>query len=411
VIEEQEIRQKQNIPPEAVLAKRVETKRYVSFLFHHIIYGALVDGDRILVKVRKDTGETSVDKKWTLVSPAVPPPGIPLRLRFLLGRTEKVLVDPDDPFYIWEEKPLEHHACLFTWRKGRLTIRDAYTRKVIGHGAPPPKGFCYSGPHEGVDIWHGWRESAEKWFKEYGLEIISGFNDCALIGRSVSNPEVLFYYALAHGGSTVYTCGVGKSMTASTLKSYMQNRPKMTLAFIGHCGGMCSTGGTTFSNALRKGSMEGTGTFGYCDMATDKCNDAWRKSLIWQERLFEYLKQGMTFGDAFEESIADYPECEGCMRFCGDESAKVEGGEVANIPYKVTVELEPETKKYDVLVQVFKKNTTTPILEASVSMADKHLTTGSTGRCIFSGITSGEYTITIKASGYKDEVTTITLPE
>jgi hypothetical protein len=99
----------------------------------------------------------------------------------------------------------------------------------------------------------------------------------------------------------------------------------MEFAFLGHCGGMDSTGEGTLSYAFRKGSMTDTVTIGYTNMSThgEYC---WPNSLNWQKKLFEKVDTGVTWKEAFDYAQACYPECEGILKFVGDESLTLIGG-------------------------------------------------------------------------------------
>lgn len=405
---EQELRQRIYIPSDAILEKRTGTERYESFVFKHMVGDLRVDGDRFAVKVNKVTHVISITESTWNHAPAPPPNNTPMKVRLHWGRKGKVLINPDDEFYIWEAKPDKYQACWFLWRKAQLTITDGHG-KVIGHGIPPPttKGLAYSGPYDGQDAWQHYRESAERWFESLGLEVISGVSNCGLIGQSLSDPEVLFYYALAHGDYSRYVCG--SNMTPALIDGYMQNRTPITFAFIGHCGGMCRVGSGTFSRALRKGEMESTGTVGYCDMDSSKCAGAWSKSLIWQNKLFDYLSAGLSLGEAFEESIADYPECNDCMRMCGDNNLKLEVG--MDRIHELHLEMVPdEPNKWTLKVTTAHNGIPVPSwLTVQGSGFNKSLDTGSDGKAELTGLLPGTYTGKAVASGYHDALETFLL--
>ena len=77
----------------------------------------------------------------------------------------------------------------------------------------------------------------------------------------------------------------------------------------------------TLSYEFRKGSMEDTATVGYCHMNSDVCKDC--DGLPWQDALFNYMNQGWTVKDAFEQAVLDCSECDDCVRFAGDTNFKV----------------------------------------------------------------------------------------
>lgn len=95
----------------------------------------------------------------------------------------------------------------------------------------------------------------------------------------------------------------------------------MGFAFCGHCHSHVKTGRGTFSHCFRKGRIEGTITVGYYKAEQ---SEGWRFSYQWQERLFSYLKEGWTFGEAFEEATAEYPEIAEMVRMVGDPNLTLE---------------------------------------------------------------------------------------
>ena len=176
------------------------------------------------------------------------------------------------------------------------------------------RGFCYSGPDGSRDVWQRWRSSAEIFFTSSGLSVDSIFNNCGSISR-IAQPDFVFYYALAHGSSYEFLCEPGRKCTAEQMVKYLEQRGRMGFAFLGHCHGMVETGLGSFSHIFRKGKKSGTVTIGYYKAEQ---SEGWRYSLRWQERMLSYLRQGMTFGDAFDEAVADYPEVEEMVRLVGD---------------------------------------------------------------------------------------------
>lgn len=181
------------------------------------------------------------------------------------------------------------------------------------------KALCYSGPHEGQDVWNNYRKSAEKWFQDYGLEITSAFSDCQAIAQ-ISSPEFVFFYALAHGDYQKFMCEPNKYCTADHLENYLKDRGRMGFAFLGNCWSHVKTGKGTTSYAMRKGREDVT-TIGYYKAEQSA---GWLYSLEWQEKLFSYLKDGMTFGDAFDEATADYPEIADMVRIAGNKKLTLE---------------------------------------------------------------------------------------
>lgn len=183
------------------------------------------------------------------------------------------------------------------------------------------KALTYSGPHDGGDVWKLYRESATRFFEECGLNVSSYFSDCSKIAE-VSDPLVVFYYALAHGGYDSFVCQLGRSCSVNEVREYLANRGRMGFAFCGHCWSHVKTGPATFSWTFRKGQVENTVTVGY--YKAEQHLDGWRVSLLWQERFFSYLRQGMTFKESFDEAIADYPQIKDMVRMAGDGNLTLE---------------------------------------------------------------------------------------
>jgi hypothetical protein len=390
-VEENEIRAQFNIPADAVLTRQVETKRYFSFLFEHQVSGIWVDGDRIVVKVDKKA-ETSELREFNWQD-------IKIKRKVALpSKGKPVLIEPENPFYVWDKKPKKHHQCVFEWEGAQLTIKDADTGEVIGHGVPSPteKALAVSGPDSGMDVWKTWRTYAAAALAELGFDVKSAFFPNEIsdveIREAIQSPETKAVYGIAHGGS--YTCYLYSS---TQIQSWLSGRDKMPFTFLGHCDGMCQLDG--FSSAFRKGSVEGAATVGYCGMSTSACASAWSKSWAWQNSFFQYLIQGEKCGDAFEMAIADYPECADCIRFAGDENLILKGGEMANVLVQVSVVLEK--KLYDIEVTVTEESTGlaldgTNLVLQSVGEG----VTDSSGKFTFVSVPYGIYTLEVNKTGY-----------
>lgn len=398
IMGKKEVRQQFNIPDDAVLVKTAQTKKYTIFLFHHKSGGGFIDGDRIVVKVDSQ-GQGSISAKWDY-DELPPAPGVPLLSR-LLRKGEKVaLIDPDNPFYIWDKKPAKHQACLLSWKKGQLVIKDRQTGKVIGHGTPPPnKALSASAPSGAGDTegWRQWRESARDFFIDLGFDtteifIGDGVHTKAHVLNAIGDPETKVVYGIAHG-THIYS----DLWTTTEIVARLAGRDKVIFAFLAHCGSHCYTGSGTLSDVFRKGSMVDTVTVGYCDMASAGCSEAWVHSIQWQNKFFDYMRQGMTCGEAFEESIADFPECEGCMRFCGDENLILKGGDQVS-SVKVTVNLVKKVSEVELTVQ--EGSPDFPIMGAVCSFDAKLGITDEGGKYTWNGIIPGTYQLSVTAAGY-----------
>ena len=69
--------------------------------------------------------------------------------------------------------------------------------------------------------------------------------------------------------------------------------------------------------------MVDTVTVGYCHMAEPECDLAWDASVVWQDEMFSNMAAGQTVFDAFNNALATYPQCIGCMLFEGDTTYAV----------------------------------------------------------------------------------------
>jgi len=122
------------IPPQAVLIAKKKTRLGITFSFKHIIDGWEVDGDRQIIKLRKGSPPQVevVEKTWNEVTPPFPvPPKKPDR------KAMAILVDSENPFYIWVKKPPRFSPVWFIPKGAELTILDM-DGEVIGYGTPPP---------------------------------------------------------------------------------------------------------------------------------------------------------------------------------------------------------------------------------------------------------------------------------
>jgi len=231
------------------------------------------------------------------------------------------------------------------------SVVDAVTGELLGRASPPPQYFtgfsltgpecqkgtthCATGPGSTTATgcaysWDAWYQNAATWFNTMGYSTLSvRWPTENEVKTQIANNYVAVFYELAHGGSTSFCSGcVGgtsyEATTAAEVKSWISPYPPFRFAFIGSCGGMCSTGPGTLSYEFRKGSSEGTATTGYChmDSPTTCAKDCWHAghTIGWQTSLFKYLNQGYSVKQAFDKANADRPFCakHSCMRFAGD---------------------------------------------------------------------------------------------
>jgi len=183
--------------------------------------------------------------------------------------------------------------------------------------------------------WTELYENAASWFETMGYPTDAvKYPTKADIQSHIQSTETAVFYELAHGDS--YHFGNWCSLIddsyeytfASDISSWIQGYTPMPFTFIGSCGGMCEVGPGSFSDAFRKGSMIGTVTIGYCGMGSSPCGDEcwYDDAKNWQDKLFNYLNDGQTVGDAFTNALTDYPSCVDCVRLWGDESLILANG-------------------------------------------------------------------------------------
>jgi hypothetical protein len=212
-----------------------------------------------------------------------------------------------------------------------IVVIDAMTGEQLGYGIPPPAptGYSLSGPsprNEEIcsSPWTDHYQSAATWFEamDYPTTAVE-FPSTGQIQSYVQSDETALFYELAHGGSYTFRNGCPEFTTAADIYDWLALYTSLPFAFIGSCGGMCDQLEFTFSYEFRKRRAFDAVTVGYCDMAEPECTQAWSHSIAWQEVLFERMSQGCTIYDAFNQAIAAYPVCLGCMRFAGDKSLTV----------------------------------------------------------------------------------------
>ena len=249
----------------------------------------------------------------------VPAPGADARL---------VLIDHKNPFWILDSTVKQDITCWVVHTdEGRTLLYDAVTGKKVGEGIPMPtdKAISLSGfnTDEWPDPWDGFRENAASWCNSWGFSTWNVFAPpYTQHSNYIKDTSCTFRFAVAHGGSTGFTSCKGQTITDDDIASWLANRDKMTFAFLGHCGGMCSTGPGTLSNAFRKGSMTDTVTVGICNPT----EEGWPQALPWQDKLFYMANTGVTWKSSFDYANACYPECISMMVFAGDETLSLNVG-------------------------------------------------------------------------------------
>jgi hypothetical protein len=140
----------------------------------------------------------------------------------------------------------------------------------------------------------------------------------------VQNPQTMLIYQFGHGSYTSFanSCLNGVSyefVYSEDVRLWMKYAPPKLFVFLGHCDGMCDTGIGSFSYEYRKGGNQGTTTIGYCGMSENQCSNCWPNALVWQKSMFRYIFfYGYSVKQAFYQATADFPMCNGCVRFAGD---------------------------------------------------------------------------------------------
>jgi len=125
------------LPPNAKLKKRTKTRLGETYVFYHFIGKYLVDGDRLVIKVKHGSTKQAyiTEKTWQDDCPI--PPSPPSRLE---RGAIPVLLNVNDPFYVFEEgkKPAPGTPCLLVQKKSELIIK-LLDGTVIGRGIPAPR--------------------------------------------------------------------------------------------------------------------------------------------------------------------------------------------------------------------------------------------------------------------------------
>jgi hypothetical protein len=318
----------------------IEISEKMVVYFHQRTVGeATVEKDFIVYQFDRQSGELLARKShWRDGVPDRLPPVLltaeqaaaavdgtirDVRLYILSPESDVFPLDPAPTNPCWVVYSLDAGGALV------LSVIDAVDGSFLGNGAPPPySAFSLTGPQYSpcAGAWDLWSQSARTWFDAMGYtteEIIWPLQSA--VQSHVQSVDTAMFYELAHGGSYYFASGcVGGTdyeyTYASEIESWMSGYTKMPFAFIGSCGGMCSTGNNTFAYEFRKGSDENTTVVGYCNMAEPECSDCWNNSLGWQNTLFYYMNLGWSVKDAFDQANADFPMCatSSCMRFAGD---------------------------------------------------------------------------------------------
>lgn len=131
------------VPSGAHLVRKTTTRQGTKYIFEHVVGKFIVDGDRLIIQVKHGAHEAEIiERAWTedVTAPAesdeVSPPAPEEKPK---GKVIPVLIDPDDPFYIWEpgKKPPPRTPCLLVQEKAHVKVLDM-KGNLLGRGVPPP---------------------------------------------------------------------------------------------------------------------------------------------------------------------------------------------------------------------------------------------------------------------------------
>jgi hypothetical protein len=311
----------------------------VVYFYQRMLDGAIVEKDFISYQFDSNTGTLLAKKQHWREDLPERLPEIQVareRAQAIIGgeieTTRLFILSPQSA--VFPIRPVPENPCwvVRSTAAGRvtLTVIDALTGKVLGHGVPPPyDAYSLAGPASCVEgqVYAAWSQHAAAWFNTMGYDADGDtMPTYDQIKPHVRSDSTALFYELAHGGSESFciNCDQGSTwLRAFQVGLWMGGRAKMPFAFIGSCSGLCETGEGTFSDEFRKGSVENTVTVGYC--FGGGCETCWEWSIEWQTALFDYMSQGWTVKAAFDQAMADYPVCgaDTCVRFFGDETFKV----------------------------------------------------------------------------------------
>ena len=199
------------LPMNAVLTVEVTIgDKHVEY-FEHIIDDVIwVKNDYVLIHVDPDTNETiRYNKSWRDIElPNVEIKSFQPSGGQYFWKKVAVFLNKEDcgnfyTFYDINEYPL---VCWEVRYIDGTTVLYDLAGCEIGEGVPAPsEGFSLTGyddEYGEVPKWRSMRENADQYFQAWCDSTISVFSPTKYqISWIVSDPETLFYYALAHGGS------------------------------------------------------------------------------------------------------------------------------------------------------------------------------------------------------------------
>lgn len=287
----------------AVSPASVETTNWRSSRYKHWVNGFIVDGDYWLVKVNKRTFMRTAEYVWNEVAPPFEVPE---------GEGVPTLVNPDDPFYIWDKKPEQWHPCWFRWVGPDLTIVDMVTGETIGRGRPCQADvLAFSCPHDDEgDTWAGMKEIAADFYKAAQFDVVElSLPSKARVLSEMSSCR--FWHSEAHGTPYFLEISFNPRVILGVAEAgwALRNTDPYIFAFISSCDVMNETGLGTFSHVFTKNLRDRT-VVGLKHV-TDYL-ELWRYVHPWKQAFYDYLRLGGLIGGvyiegAFENAVADYP--------------------------------------------------------------------------------------------------------
>ena len=159
------------------------------------------------------------------------------------------------------------------------------------------------------------------------------------ISKRISNPDVEFFYVIAHsdGQSDRFRANAsGVYYTADQLHDDMEDRSPMKLAILCCCEAMTDTGPGSLSWEFRKGQSEGTVVIGYTNMG--ECPGTMWDALDWQDNMFNLMDRGFTVKKAFDIACTNHPTIANYVKFVGDTNLKAENNPLS--PPEIKLKLQ-----------------------------------------------------------------------
>lgn len=283
----------------AVEPASVETRTWRSTRYKHWVDGFIVDGDYLLIKVNKRTWMRTEERLWNEV---VPPFAVPE------GEGTAVLINPENPFYIWDKKPDMWHPCWLRWEDLNLFITDMVTGEVIGRGMGClADAFIFTGRQdlEQVDVWWLGMQVPRIYYEATGLEV--AWVSRATKERILTEAKTCkYWHAIAHGDATHFLVDPSAKIAvfATEIGRILVGREPYVLSVCMHCGALEDIGPGTWSHVLTK-NMRGHIVVGF----KHTMDHPWLvvDQVDWMARFYGYLMIGNFIQDAFENALADAP--------------------------------------------------------------------------------------------------------